>query len=93
VVQTDSTRVELDSARVVGDTLVGVASGMSADADPARPVAVALSQVSQVTVRETDLLKTAAMIAVVLVLVAGLVFAVAFRQALWLWYEDIAEID
>jgi hypothetical protein len=90
VVRTDSVRVELDAARIVGDTLVGAAS---AHADSTRPVALALSRVSRLAVRKTDPFKTAAMIAVAVVLIAGLVFGLAFRQGLSLWYEEIAEID
>jgi hypothetical protein len=93
VVRTDSTRVELDSARLVGDSLVGVATGPSAEADPSRTMGVALSEVSRAAVRETDLLKTVGLVALVLVLLALLVFAVAFRQALLLWYEELADIE
>jgi hypothetical protein len=38
-------------------------------------------------------LKIAALVVGVLVFVASLIFALAFRQALLLWYDEIAEID
>jgi hypothetical protein len=56
-------------------------------------VGVALSEVSRAAVRETDPLKTAGLVVLVLVLMTLLVFAVAFRQALLLWYEDLADIE
>jgi hypothetical protein len=93
VVRTDSTRVELDSARLVGDSLVGFAGGTTADANPPRTVGVALTEVSRAAVRETDLLRTAGLVVLLLGLLALLVFAVAFRQALLLWYEDLADIE
>jgi hypothetical protein len=92
VVRTDSTRLELDSARLVGDSLVGVAAGASAGDDPPRTMGVALSQVNQAAVREPDPLRTAGLVALVLALLALVVFGVAFRQALVLWYEELADI-
>ena len=91
-VQADSTRLELDSARLVGDSLVGVAAGASAGDDPPRTMGVALSQVNQAAVREPDPLRTAGLVALVLALLALVVFGVAFRQALVLWYEELADI-
>ena len=91
VIQTDSIRVELEAARVVEDTLVGVVSGLNTGA--VGSIAIPLSRVSRASAQRTDVLKTAAMVAVGLVLVAGVVFALAFRQGLSLWYDEIAEIE
>ena len=91
MVQTDSDRVELEGVRLMGDTLFGLVRG--AGAGSARPAAIALSRVSRAAVRETDLYRTAAVIALGLVVVAGLGFILAFRQGLSLWYDEIAEID
>jgi hypothetical protein len=93
VIQKDSARLELEGARVVGDTIVGVLTESNADAGSARPVAIPLARVSRAAVREPDLVKTAAISAAVLVLVLGLVFGLAFRQALVLWYDEIADIE
>jgi hypothetical protein len=93
VVQNDSVRVELEAARVVGDTLVGVLSESDNREDAARSIAIPLSRVSRAAVRGPDLLKTATIVAAALVLIAGVVFGLAFRQALSLWYEELADIE
>jgi hypothetical protein len=93
VIQKDSTRVELEGARVVSDTIVGVLSGSDADVVSTRSVAIPLSRVSRAAVREPDLVRTAVLFAVVLAVIIGLVFGLAFREALLLWYDEIADVE
>ena len=78
---------------MVGDTLVGMLSESDDQEVAARSVAIPLSRVSRAAAREPDLLKTVTIVAAALVLIAGVVFGLAFRQALSLWYEELADIE
>jgi hypothetical protein len=91
VLRTDSTRIEVRSPRVVGDSLVGLRVEPSSS-DSGR-LAIPLSQVSQVTIRQPDPIRTAVVIAVTLVGLGGLLFAVAFGQGLSMWYDELAETE
>jgi hypothetical protein len=91
VLRTDSTRIELHSPRLVGDSLVGLRVEPSSS-DSGR-LAIPLSQVSQVTIRQPDPIRTAVVIAATLVALGGLLFAVAFGQGLSMWYDELAETE
>jgi len=91
VLRTDSTRIELYSPRLVGDSLVGLRVEPSSS-DSGR-LAIPLSQVSQVTIRQPDPIRTAVVIAATLVALGGLLFAVAFGQGLSMWYDELAETE
>jgi hypothetical protein len=93
VVQKDSARIELEGARLVSDTIMGVLRGSEPGVVSSPSVAIPLARVSRAAVREPDLVRTAAVVAGGLVLALGLVFGLAFRQALLLWYDEIADIE
>jgi hypothetical protein len=91
VLRTDSTRIELRSPRVVGESLVGFR--VEPSSSDSGPLAIPLSQVSQVTIRQPDPIRTAVVIAATLVGLGGLLFAVAFGQGLSMWYDELAETE
>jgi hypothetical protein len=93
VVRTDSSRVELRSARLAGDTLVGLAAGPGARTSDARPVAIALSQISRVAIRQPDPIRTLVVIGASLSVIGGLLFGLAFGQGLSMWYDELAETE
>jgi len=93
VVRTDSSRVELRSARLVGDSLVGLAAGAGVRTSDARPVAIALSQISRVAIRQPDTLQDPGCDRASLVVIGGLLFGLAFGQGLSMWYDELAETE
>jgi hypothetical protein len=93
VVRTDSSCVELRSAIVVGDSLVGLASGLEASTSASPHVAIPLSQVSRVAIRQPDRFRTLVLIAAVLLGIVALLFALAFGQGLSMWYDELAETE
>jgi hypothetical protein len=88
VTRNDSSRVVLGSPRVTGDTLHGWVDG-----DRDRPAAIPIASVQGLAVREPDTLKTLGVLVGVLLLLAGLVFLLAFGQGLWEWYGEINETE
>lgn len=91
VLRTDSSRIELRSPRVVGDSLVGLR--VQPGTSDSGGLAIPLSQVSQVAVRQPDPIRTAVVIAVTLLGLGGLLFAVAFGQGLSMWYHELADTE
>jgi hypothetical protein len=88
VTRTDASRILLTSPSVAHDTLHGFAEG-----EPNLPMAIPLSAIQEIAVREPAILKTLGLIAGLVFLVGGLLFSLAFGQGLREWYGEIAEID
>ena len=88
VTRTDSSRIVLVSPALARDTLRGLLEG-SED----RMVAIPVSGIQQLAVRDLDPLKTAGLIAGLLVLAALVLFSLAFAQGLASWYDEISEIE
>jgi hypothetical protein len=80
-------------ARLEGDSLVGLATGAGVRTSDARPVAIALSQISRVAVRQPDPLRTLVVIGASVVVISGLLFGLAFGQGLSMWYDELAETE
>jgi hypothetical protein len=89
--RTDSSQIELRSPRLVGDSLVGLR--VEPGTSDSRPLAIPLSQVSQVAIRQPDPIRTAVVIGATLLALGGLLFAVAFGQGLSMWYDELAETE
>ena len=88
VTRSDSSHLILNSPRVTGDTLLGMADGARE-----RLEAIPLSGVQEIAVRKPDLLKTLALVASLVLLGALVMFSLAFGQGLWEWYGEINEIE
>jgi hypothetical protein len=88
VTRTNSSQVVLVSPALARDTLRGLVEG-SED----RMVAIPVSGIQQLAVRDLDPLKTAGLIAGVLLLSALILFTLAFAQGLASWYDEISEVE
>ncbi|HEU4641450.1 MAG TPA: hypothetical protein VFS44_03275 [Gemmatimonadaceae bacterium] len=88
VTRSDLTGVVLHAPRLAGDTVVGFADGARTSGDGARRIAIPAAQVRAVSIRERDVVKTAALVLAIGLTAAAALFLGAFGQALALWYDD-----
>jgi len=93
VIRLDSSRLELRSPHIVGDSVVGASTDAPAGASNSPNLAIALSQISHVAIRQLDPVRTLVFIGAVVLGILVLLFAVAFGQALSMWYDELAETE
>lgn len=56
-------------------------------------MAIALSQISRVAIRQPGRIRTLVVIGASLIVIGGLLFGLAFGQGLSMWYDELAETE